>query len=230
MLRDNEVATFKNWLPYFPDLAKITDASWLEAVQAARMRVIPRGTVLFRPGDSCVNFVLVLAGTLRVYIPSESGREIVLYRVDPGEICILTLCNLFGTTAHSAEGVAETDVNLVAIPLGLFEHTLTASHDFRRFIFSTIGRRLGGIMVLLEEIAFKRFDVRLAQYLLRCVGDNVNNPLHKTHQDLAAELGSSREVVSRLLEEFERNGWVRLDRGYIQILSRTNMERFFHIK
>ena len=218
------------WLTRFPELAKITDAAWLEAAQAARTQVIPRGTVLFRPGDPCMSFVLVLAGTVRVYIRGESGREIVLYRVDPGEICVLTLSNLLGGVTYSAEGITETEAQLVAIPPLQFEHALTASPAFRRFIFSMIGRRLGEIMLLLEEITFKRLDIRLAQLLARAAGESENRPLQKTHQDLAAELGSSREVISRLLKEFERNGWVRLDRGHIQVLSRTDMERFSHIK
>lgn len=228
MRRDIE-ATNK-WLARFPELAKITDAAWLEAAQAARTQVIPRGTVLFRPGDPCMSFVLVLAGTVRVYIRGESGREIVLYRVDPGEICVLTLSNLLGGVTYSAEGVTETEAQLVAIPPLQFEHALTASPAFRRFIFSMIGRRLGEIMLLLEEITFKRLDIRLAQLLARAASESENRPLQKTHQDLAAELGSSREVISRLLKEFERNSWVRLDRGHIQVLSRTDMERFSHIK
>lgn len=225
---DDRIAT--KWLTYFPELAKISDIAWTEAVKAASVRAIPRGTVLFRPGDPCMSFVLVLAGTVRVYIRGETGREIVLYRVEPGEICVLTLSNMLGGITYSAEGVTETDAQLVAIPPQQFEQALTASPAFRRFIFSTIGRRLGEIMLLLEEITFKRLDIRLAQLLARAASESENRPLQKTHQDLAAELGSSREVISRLLKEFERNSWVRLDRGHIQVLSCTDMERFSHIK
>jgi len=216
------------WLTHFPELAKISDIAWTEAVKAASVRAIPRGTVLFRPGDPCMSFVLVLAGTVRVYIPGESGREILLYRVEPGEICVLTLSSMLGGITYSAEGVTETDAQLVAIPPQQFEHALTASLAFRRFIFSMIGRRLGEIMLLLEEITFKRLDIRLAHWLARAAGDSGDQPLHKTHQDIAAALGSSREVISRLLKEFERNGWIRLNRGNIEVLSRTELERFLH--
>lgn len=227
MLQDNDTHELK-WLQHFPELAKITDIAWLDAARAARTPTIPRGTVLFRPGDPCMSFVLVVVGTVRVYIPSESGREIVLYRVDPGEICVLTLSNLLGGVAYSAEGVTEIETQLITIPPQLFEHALTASHAFRRFIFSMIGRRLGEIMLLLEEITFKRLDIRLAQLLARSAGDDEHRLLRKTHQDLAAELGSSREVISRLLKEFERNGWLRLDRGQIEVLSLTEMARLAH--
>lgn len=214
------------WLTRFPELAKISDSAWTETVKAASVRTIPRGTVLFRPGDPCMSFVLVLAGTVRVHIPGESGREIVLYRVESGEICVLTLSNMLGGITYSAEGVTETDAQLVVIPSQPFEHALTASPAFRRYIFSMIGRRLGEMMLLLEEITFKRLDIRLAQLLARAAGENENRPLHKTHQELAALLGSSREVISRLLKEFERNGWVRLNRGNIEVLSRTALEHF----
>lgn len=214
------------WLTRFPELANISDSAWIEAVKTANVRNIPRGTVLFRPGDPCMSFVLVFAGTVRVYIPGESGREIVLYRVEPGEICVLTLSNMLGGITYSAEGVTETDAQLVAIPSQQFEHALTASAAFRRYIFSKIGQRLGEMMLLLEEITFKRLDTRLAQLLARVADENGNRPLHKTHQELAAVLGSSREVISRVLKEFEHNGWVRLNRGNIEVLSRTALERF----
>ncbi|MBI3544972.1 MAG: Crp/Fnr family transcriptional regulator [Gammaproteobacteria bacterium] len=224
MQRDESAAN--KWLFRFPELSKIDDPVWLEAVQAARIRSIPQGTVIFRPGDPCMSFVLVQAGTVRIYLPSETGREILLYRVDAGEICILTLSNLLGGNSYAAEGVTETDAQLVIIPPHLFEQALTTSHAFRRYIFSMIGRRLGEIMLLLEEITFKRLDLRLAQLLLRAINDNNNQALHKTHQDIAAELGSSREVISRLLKDFERNSLVRLDRGQIQVLSQVNMEQY----
>ena len=216
------------WLTHFPELAKISDIAWTEAVKAASVRAIPRGTVLFRPGDPCMSFVLVLAGTVRVYIPGESGREILLYRVEPGEICVLTLSNVLGGITYSAEGVTETDAQLVTIPPQQFEHALTVSPAFRRYIFSMIGRRLGEVMLLLEEITFKRLDIRLAHWLARATGDSEDHLVHKTHLDIAAALGSSREVVSRLLKEFERNGWIRLNRGNIEVLSHTELERFLH--
>lgn len=213
------------WLSRFPELAKITDAAWLEAVRAASVRVIPSGTLLFRPGHPCSGFVLVFTGAVRVLLPSENGREIVLYRVEAGEGCILTLPNLLDGSAYMVEGVAETESHLVVIPPHHFDHALAASPDFRRFIFSMIGRCLAKMMSLLGGIVFKRLDIRLAQLLVRCASDNEHSTCTTIHQDLAAELGSSREVISRLLKEFERNGWIRLDRGRIEVLLPAEMER-----
>lgn len=214
MPHNNDAIKLK-WLHHFPELAKITDIAWLEA---AHTSTIPLKTILFRPGDPCMNFVLVVAGKVRVYIPSETGREIVLYHVEPGEICVLTLSNLLGGLAYTAEGVTEMETQLVSLSPKIFEHALTTSNVFRRFIFSTIGIRLGEIMHLLEEITFKRLDIRLAQLLVREAHDNEHRLVLKTHQDLAAELGSSREVISRLLKRFEHNGWLKLDRTQIHVV------------
>lgn len=217
-----------NWLHQFPDLAKITDAAWLEAAQDIKTSIIPCGTVLFRPGDPCVNLVLVRAGTVRVYIPNVSGREIVLYRVNSGELCIFTLSNLLGKLAYSAEGITQTETQLMTIPIQRFEHALTTSSAFRELIFCTMGRRLSQVMMLMEEITFKPLDVRLAQLLVSDTSDNGSRLLKKTHQDIAGELGSSREVISRLLKKFERSGWLRLDRGYIHVISPTDLECLAH--
>lgn len=170
-----------------------------------------------------MNFVLVVAGKVRVYIPSETGREIDLYHVEPGEICVLTLSNLLGGLAYPAEGVTEMETQLVSLSPQRFEHALTTSNAFRRFIFSIIGIRLGEVMQLLEEITFRRLDIRLAQLLVREANGNEHRLVRKTHQDLAAELGSSREVISRLLKRFEHNGWLKLDRNQIQVVSPFEM-------
>lgn len=223
---EKTAASNLTWVSDFPELARITDPAWLEAKQAATLHTLQRGTLLFRAGSPCLNFVLVVEGVIRVYMTSESGREILLYRVGAGEICVLTLSNLLGGAVYSAEGMTETGTCIVSIPPSYFNRALTSSHEFRAFIFSMIGRRLGEIMVLLEEITFKRLDIRLAQLLAQHSDSRGSNNLQMTHNDLAAELGSSREVISRILKEFERRGWVRLERGQIHIISRVDLVQF----
>lgn len=229
MQRGNEALNLR-WLDHFPDLAKITDAAWLEAVRASSVRVIPPGTVLFQPGNPCSGFMLVLAGAVRVVLPGENGRGVLLYRVGPRETCVLMLADLLGDIACSTEGVAETTSHLVVIPPHHFDHALTASPAFRRFVFSIIGQCMAKVILLLEEITFKRLDIRLAQLLVRGTRGNGPPRLHKTHQEIATELGSRREVISRMLKEFEHNNWVRLDRGAIEVLSRIELERFASAK
>jgi len=211
-----------NWLDSFPALKELHEPAWLALVLAAQTVTLAPGTLVFRAGDPCRNFLLVREGSVRVQKLSESGREIVLYRVGPGQTCVLTTACLFGGGHYPAEGVAETAVQAVALPLGNFHQAVAASAGFRAFVFIALGERLTDMMVLVEAIAFERVDMRLAQRLLELGG---NGDITATHQQLAAELGTAREVVSRLLKEFERHAWVRLARGRIEITDRHALEQ-----
>lgn len=184
---------------------------------AARSRVmnVPKGTVIFGPGRPAENMLLLLSGSVRVQQAGESGREIVLYRVNPGESCVLTTACLMSHEDYSAEGIAETDVGAVAIPRAVFDEALGQSPVFRQFVFDAYGRRIAELFLTIEDIAFRRVDIRLAQKLLEL---SVDGQLKVTHAQLATELGTAREVVSRQLAEFQRRGWVELGRGEIRLL------------
>lgn len=205
-----------SWLEQFPQLAAINDPAWPEIVAASRVVRLPPATPVFRQGDACQNYMLVLEGSVRVQKTAENGREITLYRVESGESCVLTTSCLMAGEHYPAEGITETEVSAVVIPWDRFEFGLAACPGFRRFVFSNYGRRLGSLIVLVEEIAFRRIDARLAQNLYQRSGDK--QQLECTHQTLAAELGTAREVVSRQLKDFERRGWIQLHRGRIHIL------------
>ncbi|HEY9530552.1 MAG TPA: Crp/Fnr family transcriptional regulator [Burkholderiales bacterium] len=196
--------------PLFADLP----AALLEELLAASQEIrVPAGTVLFDERQPCAGFPLVLEGDIRVTRAAPSGRGILLYRVAPGEGCILSGGCLLSNSAYSASGVAETDVVLLRIPPALFQKLMVESEPFRRFVFGMYGERLSEVMELVEAVAFQRLDARLAQLLIR------RGPvLHATHQSLADELGSVREIVSRLLRSFEDRGWVRLERERVTVL------------
>ncbi|MCW2245013.1 CRP/FNR family transcriptional regulator [Azospirillum fermentarium] len=203
------------WLAAFPPLTALEpEALGLLRAQARRM-VVSRGTVVFTPGALCRHFMLVLDGAIRVQMVSENGREILLYRVARGETCILTTACLMTRADYSAEGIAESDVEAVAVAAQPFHALLARSAVFRDFVFASFGTRLTGLMMLVEEVAFGRIDLRLARLLLDRGG--AAGGLDMTHQALAAELGTAREVVSRQLKEFERRGLVALTRGHIAV-------------
>ncbi|HFD16435.1 MAG TPA: Crp/Fnr family transcriptional regulator [Rhodospirillales bacterium] len=183
---------------------------------AARLARLPAGSVLFRPGDRCGNWLVLAEGTVRVQLVDAEGHEIVLYRVGPGESCILTTACLLAGTDYEAEGIAETDIAGLMVPRGLFEEFLDRSAAFRRLVFASFAVRLADLMALVSQVAFARVDVRLAALLLDR-GRGGSGVLELRHQDLAAELGTAREVVSRRLKDFERRGWVRLGRREIEI-------------
>jgi CRP/FNR family transcriptional regulator len=189
-------------------------AARLEALLAqAQVVRAAAGSVLFDANQPCRGFPLLLEGSVRVTKTAPNGREILLYRVEPGQGCILSGGCLLGHSDYSAKGTAETDIVLLNIPGGAFHELLLASEPFRRFVFGMYGERLAEVMELVEAVAFQRLDARLAQLLIR------RGPVvQATHQALADELGSVREIVSRLLRSFEERGWVRLERERITLL------------
>ncbi|MEQ9125972.1 MAG: Crp/Fnr family transcriptional regulator, partial [Alphaproteobacteria bacterium] len=184
---------------------------------------VPKGTVIFGPGKAPEHLLLLLDGVVRVQQTSEGGREIVLYRVAAGESCVLTTACLLAYEDYQAEGVAETDVQAAAVPRRLFDQLIAESEAFRRFVFSAYSRRITDLFAIIEEVAFQRMDIRLAQKLLAIAPEG--GAIHITHQKLAAELGSAREVVSRLLQEFQRRGAVEIGRGEIRIADRAALAR-----
>ena len=194
--------------PFFAGL----DAARVDALAAQPPVRALKGTVLFRPGQPCRGFPLLLEGSVRVSQTSPGGREIVLYHVEPGQGCLLSGGCLLGDSDYGASGVAETDVTLISIPPALFQELLLEHEPFRRFVFGMYGERLAQVMQLVEEVAFRRLDSRLAQLLVQ------RGPLiEATQQQLADELGSVREIVSRLLRQFESRGWVVLARNRITL-------------
>ncbi len=211
------------WLEHFPVLKQIDDPAWKEAVTEAQTLTLPAGAAVFREGDQCSNFLLVIDGAVRVQKLSESGREIVLYRVEEGQSCILTTACMLGGKQYSAEGYTETEVHAVALPHHAFQLALHGSRGFREFVFDVYAERVTELLMLIDAISFGRVDQRLAAYLLEHANDT--GTLALTHQELARELGTAREVVSRLLKEFERRGLVQLGRGRIGVQDQTGLQR-----
>lgn len=199
----------------FPDLKAVEESALAALNDAARLVQVPGGTVIFRESDSCQNYIFVLSGSVRVEMTSDSGREIVLYRVERGQTCVLTTTSLMACTNYAAQGVAESNVRAVAISSSSFLDLMARSSVFRKFVFSAFSTRISDLLMLIEEVAFGRIDVRLAQLLRERQGRD--GTVRATHHQLAVELGTAREVVSRQLKEFERRAWVTLHRGIIEV-------------
>lgn len=180
---------------------------------------LPAGSALFSDGAACQAFLLLLEGSVRVQKVAESGREIVLYRVEPGQTCVLTTNCLIAHGDYGADGIAETAVRGLALTPLTFETLLAQSAVFRSFVFSAYATRVSDLLMLIEEVAFGRIDVRLAQVL--GARADASGTMEATHQDIAVELGTAREVVSRQLKDFERRGWVRLGRGRVTLTDRA---------
>jgi len=208
-------------LERFPVFAGLP-AARLEALLAeAQLLRAPAGSVLFDAKQPCRGFPLLLEGSIGIVKSAPSGREILLYRVEPGGGCILSGGCLLGHSDYSARGTAEEDAVLLSIPPALFHELMLEFEPFRRFVFGMYGERLSEVMELVEEVAFRKLDQRLAQLLVQ------RGPvIEATHQRLADELGSVREIVSRLLRSFESRGWVRLERERITLLDPGSLTAF----
>jgi CRP/FNR family transcriptional regulator len=177
--------------------------------------------LLFDCGTSCAMLPLVLAGSIRVFKRSQSGREISLYRVTSDQLCIVTLGCLLGDNSYPATGVTESQVSAISVPNTLFHELVCSQNGFRQAVFDQFSTRVTGLMALVDEVAFQRLDRRLAHLL--CQRAPVIND---SHQQIADELGSVREIVSRILKQFEDNGWILLARRKIEITEPEALKAF----
>jgi len=197
----------------YPPLASLP-ARELDALLAeAPAMTVPAGTVVFDDANPCMAFPLILAGTIRVVKTAPNGRELQLYRVVPGDACVLSSSCLLGHAPYSARGIAESETTLVTLPAPLFDRLVSQHEPFRTYVFGIFAERLAELMQLVEAVAFHRLDQRLAALLL-----GKGKLIHTTHQQLADELGSVREIVSRLLRGFADQGLVELAREQVEIL------------
>lgn len=214
--------TQADWIEKFEGLNQLPAELKDELVAGSRIVEMKAGTVVFSPGQSADNLLLLLQGTVRVQQKSETGREVFLYRVHAGDSCVLTTACMLAFEDYAADGIAETDIRAVAIPRATFDDLVGRSKLFRQFVFRAYSRRLTDLFTLIDDIVFQRMDVRLAARLLELAEDDV---VRATHQHLANELGTAREVISRTLAEFQRRGWVELARGEVRIMGRAGLER-----
>jgi len=212
-----------SWINQFSGLSSLGTAERDLLLAQSSIVNVTKNTVVFGPGKTPDHLLLLLEGVVRVQQVSENGREIVLYRIRAGESCVMTSVCMLAVENYSAQGIAETDAQAVAIPLKIFDELVGKSADFRRFVFTAYSTRIVELFHVIEDVAFQRVDVRLAEKILELAqGELV---IHLTHQQLAAELGTAREVISRQLSEFQRRHWVKQSRGVIQILNAGGLQQ-----
>lgn len=210
-----------DWLESFPALRKITDPAWRKVTGTVRLVTVEPGEAVFREEETCANFLLVMEGSVRVQKLAANGQVITLYHLEAGQACELTTSCLLGGKCYPAEGIAETRVRAVLMPKAQFREALAQSPQFSEFVFSSIDKGMNELITLVEEVAFGHIDRRLAHCLIH--KSQLRDDVAATHHELAEELGTAREVVSRVLKEFERHGWVRLHRGRVEIRDRKSL-------
>lgn len=207
----------ENWIEQFQGLSSLDGEVKHTMTHKSQIISYAKNSVIFGSDKAPDHFLILLSGTVRVQQLSEAGREIVLYRVHAGQSCVLTTACLLAYEDYSAEGIAETEVKAAALPRAIFDQLIAQSDEFRRFVFSAYSRRMTDLFTVIEDIAFQRMDIRLAQKLLEL--GNEDAQVKSTHQKMAVELGTAREVISRLLQEFQRREWIAQSRGTIKLLN-----------
>lgn len=205
----------------YPALADMPGKLFEETVAPAATCRFPPGAEVFAEGQPCLGFPLLMEGALKVVKLAGNGRELLLYRVRPGGSCIITSGCLLGHTAYNARGIAETPLTMLVLPAGAFARLMAEHLPFRDYVFHLLAERIGELMQLVEEVAFARLDQRLARLLL--AKDAV--VITVTHQQLADELGSVREIVSRLLKGFAAQGLVSLAREQLTLVDRDALRK-----
>jgi CRP/FNR family transcriptional regulator len=207
---------FQRIIRALPVLAEADPELVREFREKAFLASIPPGRDVFVEGDNVQGIPLLLSGVVRVYQIGETGREVTLYRFRPGESCVLTANAILRRQSFPAIATVEEEAEAVMIPADDFRDWVRRHELWRDFYFDLVSQRLASVMGIVEEVAFRRLDARVASLLLTRAG--AENPVRSTHQEIASELGSSREVISRILEDFSAKGAIRTERGAIEVL------------
>ncbi len=194
-----------------------------EAVlQSTAIKKLRPGDLVFAPGNDVTVVPLVLSGLVRVFTPAESGHEITLYEIEPGETCVLAASSALAGSSYPAMAVAEAETEAWLLPQDTFTRLFAENELFRAFVFDALNSRLSSVMGLVHDVAFKKMDERLIGYLLRRT--TTSDPrLSETQESIAAQLGTAREVVSRILNDLERKGLVQTGRGFVEVTDRPGL-------
>jgi CRP/FNR family transcriptional regulator len=220
MISDADIARIG---PSLPILQRATPSLLRAFQQHAFLARIKAGQDVFVEGQEVGAIPLLISGTVRVYQIGETGREVTLYRFWPRESCVLTASSIMTRRSFPAIATVEEDAEAVMIPAEKFREWVESDDLWRGFFFDLVAQRLASVMTVVDEVAFQRLDQRIAALLVQRAA--LTNMVAVTHQEIAAELGSAREAISRVLEDLTAKGWIRSGRGQIEVIDRAALER-----
>jgi CRP/FNR family transcriptional regulator len=200
-------------------LTRMNPLAFLGSIPTTQV-LMPAGTWVFRENESCGRVGFVLSGTIRVFKEHESGKSITLYRLGFGDSCILSMSCALSNPIHQASAIVEEDAVVLTVTTAEFRELMDTSHEARDYVFSAFASRLTDVLMLLEEVVFRRMDARIAGLLLEHAARHGSDTIEITHEQLAEEAGTAREVVTRLLREFASNKWVSTARGVITLTNK----------
>ena len=212
-----------DWTERFQGTAALPRAVRDRLIKVARVVHLQEGAQVFGPANVPDSLFFLYDGRIRVSQHSDGGREIVLYRVDAGESCVLTTACMLAEEAYNAEGFAEADIIAIVLPKPAFDQLVAEEEAFRNFVFAAYSRRLIDLLRVVDDVAFGHMDVRLADRLLTLANDR--KEISVTHQQLAHELGTAREVVSRVLSDFQKRQMIAQSRGRVVLTDKAALRR-----
>ena len=222
MLMNKVIAnTIASKFPFWENLDPEAKTDFLTQVQHISLSA---GQFVCLEGDVCHHLPLVISGSVRVYKIGETGREITLYHLEQGDSCIMTASCIISQKVFPAFALAETEIEAFTIPANSLRKWVTHNSIWQEYIFGLLSQRLANVIEIIEEVAFRRMDSRIASYLLNNVNSKIKT-LQITHETIAQELGSSREVVSRILKNFEKQELLSLSRGKIELHNWEKLEK-----
>lgn len=220
---EHDYSDLKNLLSDYPDLTENADPQCWEMLAGAKLHTIEAGTVLFHEGMVCEHLMLIVEGCVRVFKESEEGREVTLYRVEPGQLCIHNLNNLVDGVQYPIMARTETEMRGLVISRPAFKKALDESASFRSYVLRTLTGRLSHMVDLISGFAFDRLDLRVAVWLAEQFERSSGHPIKVTHNDVADELGTTREMISRILKDFEHKRCIQLSRGKIHLVCKHTL-------
>lgn len=220
---DYEFDRLKTLLADYPALTENADSHCWDMLAGARLQTFNSDTVLFYSGKECRYLMLILEGCVRVFRHSDEGREVTLYRVEPGQLCIHNLNNLVDGVHSQITAKTETEMRGLVIPRNAFHEALDKSPSFRNYVLRTLTERLALMTNLVSGFAFDRLDLRVAVWLVDQFDRSCGRPIVATHSDIAHELGTTREMISRILKDFEHKRCIKLARGRIHLVCKHTL-------
>ena len=212
---ESRASSIHRFYELYPKLADDQNTEWLNILDNAQMMQVPPGTALATAGSNCTNFMLLLDGTVRIYQEDENGREMTIYRIVEGGVCLMSLNSIIHDRPFRANAKAETEINMILFSAENFHKAMQVSDAFRTLILSSLVDTVCTMVQTFYDTAFEPLDMRLACLLGRLFERTNSDTLDITHQELSQELGTTREVVSRLLKKLELQEFIILKRGKI---------------
>lgn len=219
----SDKSSLKELLSVYPELTKNADAQCWDMLAGATLHSFDAKTVLFQEGMVCEHLMLIVEGSVRVFKESTEGREVTLYRVEPGQLCVHNLNNLVDGVQYPMKARTETGMRGLVISRSAFNKALAESTSFRNYVLRTLTGRLSHMVDLISGFAFERLDLRVAVWLAEQFDRSSGRAIELTHSDVADELGTTREMISRILKDFEHKRCIELARGKIHLVCKHTL-------